>query len=313
MSDKKINLKEKKVTIARRIVQTIAFLLINYVIIELIFSINLKGFEGFIKILPILNSPRNPLSDGAGMLEYIYYFFIEGVFPFFISGALILILLFTNRFFCGWVCPIGFIQDLLCKIPKETKRVSIENHNSLVKLKYLIVILITIIIVPLGVTKLTDLVFYFQYKQNLGQMAQKPLGYFSLSEFIFVFLPDLFGQIWEAAELSPLFSDWFIFLYFAFYIIVLIITVYYPRAYCRYICPFGGVASAVSDYSFVTLSRSPVKCVGRKKCGVCERVCPKQIRILDEPFEFFTGSGECNMCLECLESCPYDAIKIKMK
>ncbi|MGV9173920.1 MAG: 4Fe-4S binding protein, partial [Promethearchaeia archaeon] len=180
-------------------------------------------------------------------------------------------------------------------------------------LKYVVIILITIIIVPLGVTRLTDLVFYFQYKQNLGQMAQKPLGYFSLSEYIFVFLPDLFQDIWQSADLSPLFSDFLTFVYFAFYLIVLIVSVWYPRAYCRYICPFGGVASAVSDYSFVKLSRSPVKCVGRKKCGVCERVCPKQIRILDEPFEFFTGGGECNMCLKCLETCPYDAIKIKIK
>ena len=311
MSTKKINLKEKRITIARRIIQIIAFFLVNYIILEFIFSINLKGLESFTKIMPILNSPRNPLSEGAGMVEYIYYYIIEGVFPFFIILLLILILLFTNRFFCGWICPIGTIQDALSKIPKENKKVKMETHNSLLNLKYVVVILITIIIVPLGITRYTDLIFYFQYKQNLGQMAQKPLGYFSLSEYIFVFLPNLVQDIWESADLAPLFSDLLIFVYFAFYLIVIIISMWYPRAYCRYICPFGGVAAAVSDYAFVKLSRSPVKCVGRKKCGVCERVCPKQIRILDEPFEFFTGGGECNMCLKCLEECPYDAIKIK--
>jgi len=87
--------------------------------------------------------------------------------------------------------------------------------------------------------------------------------------------------------------------------------VWYPRIYCRYICPFAAVSSAITDYAFLKLSRNPVKCVGRSECGICEDICPKQIRILDEPFEFFTGKGECNFCLECKEKCPHDAILIK--
>ncbi|MHA1107111.1 MAG: hypothetical protein ACTSPN_15570, partial [Promethearchaeota archaeon] len=58
----RIKLKDHKIILARRLVQIITFLLINYVIIETIFTINLKGFEGLIKVLPILNSPRNPVS-----------------------------------------------------------------------------------------------------------------------------------------------------------------------------------------------------------------------------------------------------------
>ena len=56
-------------------------------------------------------------------------------------------------------------------------------------------------------------------------------------------------------------------------------------------CPFGAIAAAVSDYSFLKLTRSPVRCVGRADCGICERVCPKQVRVLDEPYEFFTGKA----------------------
>ena len=91
----------------------------------------------------------------------------------------------------------------------------------------------------------------------------------------------------------------------------MILSVWYPRIYCRYLCPFGAIASSISEYSFLKLSRSPVRCVGRTECGICEKVCPKQIRILDEPFEFFTGKGECNYCLKCRELCPYNAINIK--
>jgi len=75
--------KNRQTTIIRHIVQVIAFLLINYVIIELIFSINLISLDGLVKVLPILNSPRNPISNGAGILEYILFFITEGIFPLF--------------------------------------------------------------------------------------------------------------------------------------------------------------------------------------------------------------------------------------
>ncbi|MFX0042174.1 MAG: 4Fe-4S binding protein, partial [Candidatus Hodarchaeota archaeon] len=111
MNIKISSLKKRSITIIRHIVQIIAFLLINYVILEVIFVINLLSLERIIKFFPVLNSPRNPISTGAGILEYIFFFLAEGIFPFLLLGILILIIIFTNRFFCGWICPIGAIQD----------------------------------------------------------------------------------------------------------------------------------------------------------------------------------------------------------
>ncbi|MBD3256588.1 MAG: 4Fe-4S binding protein [Candidatus Lokiarchaeota archaeon] len=303
-----------KITTIRRIVQITAFIAINYVIIEFIFSVNLKAFEPFIKVLPVLNSPRNPLSNGAGFTEYLFYFITQGVFPFLIIAVFMFVILFTGRFFCGWICPIGTIQDGLTYVPTDKKKLKIKTNKALSNFKYMIIILLLILIVPLGITKLTDTAFYVDYKENLGDWAEKPIGFFSLSEFIFVFFPNLITAMWENIEVNvfePLFTDFWVFFTFFFYIIVVILSLYYPRFYCRFICPFAAIAAAISDYSFLKLTRSPVRCVGRTECGICERVCPKQIRILDEPFEFFTGNGECNLCLKCMENCPYDAINIK--
>ena len=316
MSLKKLNLKERKTTLVRRIVQIISFLFINYIIIEIIFSINLYSFQGIVKVLPILNSPRNPLSEGAGILEYIFYTIAQGEFPFLLIGILIVVLLLTNRFFCGWICPIGTIQDGICAIPTKERKFTADTHNTLKNFKYLLVIVIIIVIVPLGFTQNTDLVFYFQYKRNIGEWAQKPMGFFSLSEYIFVYIPDMFTKMWERQSLEPLVEGEFPqnilpLARVIFFIVIIALAVFYPRFYCRYICPFGAVASVVSDYSLLKLSRSPVRCVGRAECGICERVCPMQIKILDEPFEFFTGKGECIYCLKCKERCPYDAIEYK--
>ena len=295
----------------RRVVQVIAFLLINYIFLELIFSINLLSLDSLIKVLPILNSPMNPISNGAGILEYIFFFITEGFFPLFLIAVLILVLIFTNRVFCGWVCPIGTFQDACAAIPTEKKRIKTSTHKSLLKIKYVIVIFIIIIIIPLGITKISNNIFYLDYRANLGDLGENPMGYFSLSEYIFVFFPNMIRDMILTGSLQPLFSNLLVFIIFIFYLVVIVLSVWYPRIYCRYICPFGAVASAVGEYSFLKLSRNPVKCVGRTECGICERVCPKQIRMLDEPFEFFTGKGECNFCLKCKELCPYDAISIK--
>ncbi len=295
----------------RRVVQVIAFLLINYVILEIIFSINLLSLDTLIKVLPILNSPRNPISNGAGILEYIFFFITEGIVPLFLIAVLIMVLLFTNRVFCGWICPIGTFQDACSAIPTKKKRVKTSTHKSLLKIKYVIVILIIILIIPLGVTKISNNIFYLDYRNNLGALGEKPMGYFSLSEYIFVFFPNMIREMFTKGSLQPLFSNLLIFIIFIFYLVIIVLSIWYPRVYCRYICPFGAVASAVGEFSFLKLSRNPVKCVGRTECGMCETTCPKQIRMLDEPFEFFTGRGECNFCLKCKELCPYDAIDIK--
>jgi polyferredoxin len=308
----KLKLRDHSTTILRRIVQITAFFLINYVILEFIFTINLLAIEGLIKVLPVLNTPRNPLSRGGGILEYIFFSIAEGTFPILLIAILILILLFTNRLFCGWICPIGTIQDGCAAIPVKNKRVvKKETHEKMIKIKYVPVIILIILLVPLGISKLVDINFYLDFQASLGSLAQEPLGYFSLSEYIFVFFPEVITEIWVSATLMPLFSNLFRLIIFVFYIVIIIGSIWYPRVYCRYICPFGAVASAISPYSFLKLSRSPVKCVGRAECGICERVCPKQVRILDEPFEFFTGHGECNFCLKCQEECPYKAIDIK--
>ena len=310
----KSSISNNKTTIYRRFIQLISFIVINYVIIEAIFSINLKSFEGFLRVLPILNSPRNPLSKGVGFVEYIFYSIAKGEFPFFILALFLLFILFTNRFFCGWICPIGTIQDGLSTLGAKNKTIKKETHETLLKFKYFLIVLLLIIIVPLGITKTTDIAFHNDFKENLGSWAEQPVGFFSLSEYIFVFFPNLMTEIfenWETNALEPLFSDFWVFFFFLFYLIVIILAIFYPRFYCKYICPFALLSSKISKYSFLKLTRSPVRCVGRADCGICERVCPKQIRILDEPYEFFTGNGECNLCLRCKERCPHNAIGIR--
>ncbi len=310
LSLKNFKIKDHYITIIRRIVQITAFLLINYIIIQQIFLINFTSLEGYASFLPILQTPRSGLSNETGIVELIFFHIVQGTFPFLLIGIFILIILFANRSFCGWICPIGTIQDLLTALPIKTKRFKDKTHKSLLKLKFFIVILIILVVVPLGITIGSNIQFYNNYKENIVYIAEEPIGFFSLSEYLFVTFPNMAQSIWESGGLDPLFSSFWMGMSFLFYLIIIILSLWYPRFYCRYLCPVGAVCGTISDHSFLKISRSPVKCVGRQECGICEKVCPKQIRILDEPFEFFSGEGECNLCLKCMEKCPYKAIML---
>ena len=303
----RLNLKQHSITLVRRVIQITTFFLINYVILETIFGINLNAFEGLVKVLPILNSPRNPLSTGAGILEYIFYSIGQGFFPIMLIGIFMLVILFTNRSFCGWVCPIGTIQDACAAIPVKKRALKTSTHKLFLKIKYVFIIILILLIVPLGITKTANQLFYVDFKEQLGAFGDKPIGYFSMSEFIFYYFIQFMINWTNFIALG----NWGAIIIFVFYFLILVLSIWYPRIYCRYFCPFAALSSVVSDYSFLKLSRNPVKCVGRTECGICEKVCPKQIRILDEPFEFYTGNGECNFCLKCKEQCPYEAILIK--
>ncbi|MHA1719496.1 MAG: 4Fe-4S binding protein [Promethearchaeota archaeon] len=299
--------------ISRKIVQIISFFLINYAALEFIFKADFSLLQSFLKVLPFLHSAKSAWTAGAGLLEYSFYTISQGKIPFFFIGVIALLGLFGGRIFCGWVCPTGFIQDLLSGLAGENQRFSLDVDKSLKKVKVFGLIIMIILVLPLGVYRISDLGKYIDYKNFLGDLTDNALAPISLSEFLFVTFPNVIKSIIDNVNLQVLFSEgkaWSTILFFI-YIIILVITVFWPRAYCKYLCPYAAAISFPASYSLVKLQRMPTRCPGRKECGICEKVCPMQIRILDEPFTGFTGKGECTLCLECMEKCPHDAIKWK--
>ncbi|MBA7525633.1 putative electron transport protein YccM [subsurface metagenome] len=212
------------------------------------------------------------------------------------------------------MCPTGFIQDLLYGLGGENKRFSLQVDQTLKKVKKVVLIVMIILIIPLSYFVVNNQITQTEdYKDFLGAIADNTLAPISLSEFLFVTFPEVVQSIFENVNLQALFSEgkaWSTIL-FIIYFIILVVTVFYPRAYCKYLCPYSAAISFSAKYSLVKLQRMPTRCPGRKECGVCEKVCPMQIRILDEDFSGFTGKGECTLCLDCLEKCPHDAIKFK--
>jgi len=91
---------------------------------------------------------------------------------------------------------------------------------------------------------------------------------------------------------------------------VLVLAAYVPRGWCKYFCPHGAILAFLNRFSFLGLTRDPVKCT-KAGCSDCVQACPMNVPILELPWEKFTHP-ECIYCLKCVDACTTKAIKPKI-
>lgn len=76
------------------------------------------------------------------------------------------------------------------------------------------------------------------------------------------------------------------------------------RAFCKYVCPITVFLKPMSYFSVLRIKCDHGKCV---ECGTCRRVCPMEVDMLDDARSRENGT-ECILCLECVKSCPKNAL-----
>lgn len=78
------------------------------------------------------------------------------------------------------------------------------------------------------------------------------------------------------------------------------------RAFCKYICPITVFLKPMSYFSMVRVKCDKEKCVS---CNKCKRVCPMNVDMTDNTRKRENGT-ECILCMECIDNCPKDALKL---
>ena len=63
---------------------------------------------------------------------------------------------------------------------------------------------------------------------------------------------------------------------------VIILSLFYERPFCRYLCPLGAVFSAVCRIRIFRMKTDESSCIG---CGACSRNCPMGIDVKNETEE----------------------------
>lgn len=201
-------------------------------------------------------------------------------FSYYITGFLILLGVLLGRFICGFLCPFGWLQELLHKIP--CKKLSTKKLKPLTYLKYIILLLAVVLLPTLAVNDVgMGDPFFCKYICPQGVLEGAiPLSL--VNEGIRAALGTLFVQ-----KLFIL-------------IAVVALSILFYRPFCKWICPLGAFYALLNKISLLEIKMDEQKCVS---CGKCAASCKMDVDVRKTP-----NHAECIRCGKCITACPAEAL-----
>jgi ferredoxin len=272
----------------------IAFLILMVVGLSLLFG---RWVPPWVRITALLVAfvlfgldyifPMHP-SPMCGLTKLFMFKITWGqFFPAFlaITVAILLPSLIGRKLFCGWVCPLGALQDLANKVPFKPrfKKFHFGAFNA-VRVSLLIVFVMTFFFVKDQIAMLAE--------RAGADITDRTWTAFSAYN---VYDPINFFELlhWEI-------NTWFIIMMS----ILLIASLMFYRPFCYSICPIGAITWVFEKVAPLRVWVDKDKCI---ECGDCveKSPCPT----IKPMYEQKKVLPDCTSCGECLSVCDEGAIK----
>ena len=204
-------------------------------------------------------------------------------FSYYVTGTLILLGVLLGRFVCGFLCPFGWLQELLHKIPG--KKLSTKRLKALTYIKY-VVLLFAVVLLPVLVVNDVGMgdPFFCKYVCPQGVLEGA--------------IPLAIANAGIRSALGQLFTWKLVVL-----IAVVVLSVLFYRPFCKWICPLGAFYALMNKVSLLGIRVDACKCVS---CGKCSKVCQMDVDVTRAP-----NHAECIRCGKCIGACPVDAIRYR--
>ena len=181
-----------------------------------------------------------------------------------------------GRFFCGYLCTFGALQELLAfarkKLIPEVRRMPEKADKLLKYVKYGVLLAVVLLVWVLQLP--VDSTF-------------SPWGVFGAL---------LSGNLTIMGEAVPTVG-------FGLLLGVLILSFFVERAFCRYLCPLGALFTPLSAGRLFRIRRLKTACTG---CQQCTRTCAMGVTVHEDDF---VRSGECIDCMRCMAVCRPQALR----
>ena len=204
-------------------------------------------------------------------------------FSYYITGFLILLGVLLGRVICGFLCPFGWFQELLHKIP--TKKLSTKKLKPLTYLKY-VVLLVMVVLLPMLLTNQLGMgdPFFCKYLCPQGVLEGA--------------IPLSLASAGIRSALGSLFT-WKL----SILIAVIVLSVVFYRPFCKWLCPLGAFYALLNKVSLFQMQVDKSKCVS---CGKCAKACKMDVDVTKSP-----NHAECIRCGMCIRACPTNAVSFR--
>ena len=253
----------------RRIVQGFFFLLIALISINHTLSESGQG-------IPFLSNASLHAVCPFGGVVSIYQFATVGRFvqkihqsSFVLMTIVFLTALLFGPVFCGWVCPLGTIQEWVASLGRKLFKKRRYNHFIPAKLDHV-----------LRYTRYLVLGWVLYMTSVTGKLIFSDVDpYFALF------------NLWS----SEVAIGGLVVLG-----VTLLASLFIERPWCKYACPYGAVLGLTNLLRVFSIRRSSSTC---KLDGACDITCPMNIHVSSKSI---VRDHQCISCLECTSEahCP---------
>ena len=235
--------------------------------------------------VPGLNCYSCPAASGACPIGAFQAVAGSSKFRFscYISGFLILLGVLLGRLICGFLCPFGWFQELLHRIP--TRKLSTKKLRPLTYLKYVILLVMVVLLPAFAVNDVgMGDPFFCKYLCPQGVLEGA--------------IPLALVNSGIRAALGKLFT-WKLCILLA----VAVLSVLFYRPFCKWLCPLGAFYALFNKMSLLQMKVDANTCIS---CGKCVKVCSMDVDVTKTP-----DHAECIRCGKCVLACPTGAVRFR--
>ncbi|MEW6109707.1 MAG: 4Fe-4S binding protein [Nitrospirota bacterium] len=226
---------------------------------------------------------------------------------FYFSLIVIVLTVVLGRVFCGWICPLGTLNNM---VGSPGKKGAIKEPRGWHRIKYYILIFLLVsslfslqlagIVDPISLfIRSLSLSFYPLFNLSMNAIFDTmydlhPKGIVDVSESMYMMLRKSVLSFQQSYFRQNVFIGLLFFL-------ALGLNLVEKRFWCRYLCPLGAFLGILSRFSLLKRTVSE-DCTS---CGACSSVCPGNASpdIKDE-----WKDTECLYCWNCDDICPQNAV-----
>jgi polyferredoxin len=194
-----------------------------------------------------------------------------------VAIAVLVTAILLRSAFCGWICPLGFIQDMIHSLSTWRQKRFVPFRKFLRTLT--------------------------QRGQKIWVFLDKYLRFLKYGVLVWALTGAAIYGVMVFRDYDPWsalinIAEWSFTPGLVVLILTLLGSLFVERPWCRYACPLGAVSGLLGKLSPMYIKREEAACTS---CKICTKACPMGLQVHTATT---ITSVDCIGCLECVGECP---------